>query len=327
MVGIPTIWSRASRVGAAGQRDHVRRGAARARLDAERVGERPVLAGEPVAVASRARRCGSRGGGRSSACARAGRTRRPGRRSPHSSSSRARAASVTSAANRSRSVPWRSSGPERLVRELAEQLVLAARHREDHLRARARTARSSAASVAVSQACRLTTRSTSVEVGVARCRRARSGARRRRGAGRAPRTPRRRPASGRGRARRPRVRGRGSAGRGARTSGTRDPSRSRRPAAGPSGRRRDDVVDELDEAVDLPELRPALRAHAAVRRLHAERDEERDRLALGQQVPLGAVVRRAGASGRVGGRRRMRGSPRPASTCQSASGSWRSACR
>ena len=53
---------------------------------------------------------------------------------------------------------------------------------------------------------------------------------------------------------------------------------------------RNDVVDELDEAVDLPELRPALRAHAAVRGLDAELHEERDGLPLGQEVALPSVV-------------------------------------
>ena len=58
----------------------------------------------------------------------------------------------------------------------------------------------------------------------------------------------------------------------------------------PFRQRRDDVVDQLDEAVDLPELRPPLRADAAVRGLDAERDEERDGLPFGQRVALGAVV-------------------------------------
>ena len=53
---------------------------------------------------------------------------------------------------------------------------------------------------------------------------------------------------------------------------------------------RNDVVDELDEAVHLPELPAALRAHAAVRRLDAELHEERDGLPLGQEVALPSVV-------------------------------------
>ena len=55
--------------------------------------------------------------------------------------------------------------------------------------------------------------------------------------------------------------------------------------------RRDDVVDELDEAVDLPELRPPRRAHLALGGLDAERDEVRNGLALGEDVALRAVVR------------------------------------
>ena len=58
----------------------------------------------------------------------------------------------------------------------------------------------------------------------------------------------------------------------------------------PARKRGDDVLDELDEAVDLPELRPPLRADAAVRGLHAELHEERHGLALGQQMALRAVV-------------------------------------
>ena len=91
--------------------------------------------------------------------------------------------------------------------------------------------------------------------------------------------------------------------------------------------RRDDVVDELDEAVDLPELRPSRRADATLGRLDAELDEVRNRLALGEEPPLGAVVREGRRRAWSAARRRTRGSPRPASTCQSASGSWKSACR
>ena len=64
---------------------------------------------------------------------------------------------------------------------------------------------------------------------------------------------------------------------------------------------RDDVLDELDEAVHLPELRSARSANATVRRLHAEGDEVRDGRALGQQVALGAVV----GGGRCGASRRL----------------------
>ena len=59
----------------------------------------------------------------------------------------------------------------------------------------------------------------------------------------------------------------------------------------PSGRqRRDDVVDELQEAVDLPKLVVAALAHLAVRRHHAELDQERDGRALLEQVSLLPVV-------------------------------------
>ena len=89
---------------------------------------------------------------------------------------------------------------------------------------------------------------------------------------------------------------------------------------------RDDVVDQLHEPVDLAELRPPLRADAAFGGLHAEGDEERDRLPLGKRVALGAVVR-----ARRGGPR-----GRPAQDARLAAAredlpvrvaSWRSACR
>ena len=81
--------------------------------------------------------------------------------SPASSSRRARAASVTSATNRSRSVPCRSNGRQHVVVELPEQLVLTAGHGEDDAGSdRALADGGRAASVAVSQAWRLTTRST-----------------------------------------------------------------------------------------------------------------------------------------------------------------------
>jgi hypothetical protein len=59
---------------------------------------------------------------------------------------------------------------------------------------------------------------------------------------------------------------------------------------GTVGKRRDDVVDELDEAVDLPELRPTLGPDTAVRRLDAELDQERHRLPLREHVALHPVV-------------------------------------
>ena len=52
-----------------------------------------------------------------------------------------------------------------------------------------------------------------------------------------------------------------------------------------------DVVDELDEAIDLPELRATRRAHAALGRLDAEGDEVRHGPAVRKQVFLGPVVR------------------------------------
>jgi hypothetical protein len=48
----------------------------------------------------------------------------------------------------------------------------------------------------------------------------------------------------------------------------------------PRGQRRDDVLDELHEAVDLPELRPSLRAHTALCGLDAESHEIGHRLSL-----------------------------------------------
>jgi hypothetical protein len=57
--------------------------------------------------------------------------------------------------------------------------------------------------------------------------------------------------------------------------------------------RRNDVVDQLDEAVDLLELRVARLPHAAVRRHHAELDEERHGRALRQQAAFVPVVRAA----------------------------------
>ena len=63
----------------------------------------------------------------------------------------------------------------------------------------------------------------------------------------------------------------------------------------PAGReRRKHVLDELQEAVHLPELVVALRPHLARRRHHAELDEERDGRALGQEAPLDPVVGQAG---------------------------------
>ena len=55
--------------------------------------------------------------------------------------------------------------------------------------------------------------------------------------------------------------------------------------------RRDDVLDELDEAIDLPELRPPWRAHLALGGLDAELDEVGNGLALREDVALRAVVR------------------------------------
>ena len=46
--------------------------------------------------------------------------------------------------------------------------------------------------------------------------------------------------------------------------------------------RADDVLHQLDESVDLPELRPPRAADPAVRCLHAERHEVRHGLALRQ---------------------------------------------
>jgi hypothetical protein len=80
----------------------------------------------------------------------------------------------------------------------------------------------------------------------------------------------------------------------------------------PVGKKGDHVLDELDEAVHLPELRPAWSAHAPVRRLHAQRDEVWDRLPFGQQVALGAIVRR----GRGGTGRRLPQDARVAATRQ-----------
>ena len=54
--------------------------------------------------------------------------------------------------------------------------------------------------------------------------------------------------------------------------------------------RGNDVVDELEEAVDLPELVVAALPHLAVRGHHAELDQERDGRALLQQVSLLPVV-------------------------------------
>ena len=55
--------------------------------------------------------------------------------------------------------------------------------------------------------------------------------------------------------------------------------------------RGNDVVDQLEEAVDLAELVVAALAHLPVRRHHAELDEERDRRALLEQVLLLPIVR------------------------------------
>ena len=59
-------------------------------------------------------------------------------------------------------------------------------------------------------------------------------------------------------------------------------------AVGPQ--RGNDVVDELEEAVDLAELVVAALAHAAVRRHDAELDEERNRRSLLEQIALAPVV-------------------------------------
>ena len=73
-------------------------------------------------------------------------------------------------------------------------------------------------------------------------------------------------------------------------------------------KRGQNVVDELEEAVDLAVLVLALRAHGAVLRHHAELDEERDRGPFGEQPLLAAVVF-ARRVARLGGRRRIRGRP------------------
>ena len=54
--------------------------------------------------------------------------------------------------------------------------------------------------------------------------------------------------------------------------------------------RGNDVVDKLQEAVDLPKLVVAALAHLAVRRHHAELDQERDGRSLLEQVSLPPVV-------------------------------------
>ena len=94
------------------------------------------------------------------------------------------------------------------------------------------------------------------------------------------------------------------------------------------GKRREHVLDELEEPVHLAELVVALRPHLALGRHHAELDEERHRHAVGQHALLDAVVPERRRSGR---RRRpaqdLRLLPPPASTCQSASVDWSRPCR
>ena len=186
-----------------------------------------------------------------------------------------------------RAVPQQRA--QHLVVELPEQLVLAARHGEDHAGAAAHgpiecRVRRGVAGVEADDEIDV------VEIAPPRCRRPRSE----------------RPAASRRRA---------SASQSATTSGlTSSPrrltcrpwpadeevvererqvgaSRSEVDDAQASVREpRNDVLDELDESVHLPELPPALRAHAAVRGLDAELHEERDGLSLGQEVALPSVV-------------------------------------
>ncbi len=55
--------------------------------------------------------------------------------------------------------------------------------------------------------------------------------------------------------------------------------------------RRNDVVDELEEAVDLAELVVAALPHGAFGRHYTELDEEWDRSTFLEQIPLAPVVR------------------------------------
>ena len=64
------------------------------------------------------------------------------------------------------------------------------------------------------------------------------------------------------------------------------------------GQGRQHVLDQLEEAIHLAVLVVALRAHRARRRHHPELDEERHRLALGEDALLAAVVRLVGVRAR-----------------------------